>query len=394
MSRRFAANRLVPNTCGLSPSNWRRGTLCAAAEQTGGSSIDLRTIVGSSRPHTGPSSNPAQQDEVLAPDAEWLVDNYYIVEEQLREIREDLPRRFYLELPKLTDGPFADFPRVYELAHELVVHTDSSLDEELIGGFIAAYQRKTALTSGEIWAVPIMLRLVLVENLRRLCSQMLVTRESRPQAELILKKWQAQDVAIPRLDANQDCSIIVELVELLSRSSLIHHGTSDHELFERLGVTPEMIDECMRREQQRLAANQVSIGNLITSMRLLTALDWSLFFERVSLVEQILRQDPAGIYPLMDFATRDQYRHEIERIAKHGEHDETLIAGAALRHASAEFAKRDAGPAATSRRLLRNWRRPGDNSKVSSITSRSSRNDSCVGFAGTRRRCIWGVSRL
>ncbi len=286
----------------------------------------------------------AQQDEVLAPDAEWLVDNYYIVEEQLREIREDLPRRFYLELPKLTDGPFADFPRVYELAHELVVHTDSSLDEELIGGFIAAYQRKTALTSGEIWAVPIMLRLVLVENLRRLCSQMLVTRESRPQAELILKKWQAQDVAIPRLDANQDCSIIVELVELLSRSSLIHHGTSDHELFERLGVTPEMIDECMRREQQRLAANQVSIGNLITSMRLLTALDWSLFFERVSLVEQILRQDPAGIYPLMDFATRDQYRHEIERIAKHGEHDETLIAGAALRHASANLQKQTQDP--------------------------------------------------
>ena len=211
----------------------------------------------------------AQQDEVLAPDAEWLVDNYYIVEEQLREIREDLPRRFYLELPKLTDGPFVDFPRVYELAHELVVHTDSSLDEELIGGFIAAYQRKTALTSGEIWAVPIMLRLVLVENLRRLCSQMLVTRESRPQAELILKKWQAQDVAIPRLDVNQDCSIIVELVELLSRSSLNHHGTSEHELFERLGVTPEMMDECMRKEQQRLAANQVSIGNLITSMRLL-----------------------------------------------------------------------------------------------------------------------------
>ena len=96
------------------------------------------------------------------------------MQEQLREIREDLPRSFYDELPKLASPPFAGFPRVYELAHELVVHTDSSLDEELIAGFIASYQQVTPLTSGEIWAVPIMLRLVLVENLRRLCGHMLV----------------------------------------------------------------------------------------------------------------------------------------------------------------------------------------------------------------------------
>ncbi len=115
-------------------------------------------------------SQSIRDGEPLAPDAEWLVDNYYVVEEQLREIREDLPRSYYLELPKLASGPFAGFPRVYELAHELVVHGDSSLDEELISGFIAAYQRVVPLTSGELWAVPIMLRVVLVENLRRLCA--------------------------------------------------------------------------------------------------------------------------------------------------------------------------------------------------------------------------------
>ena len=164
-------------------------------------------------------------NEALAPDAEWLVDNYYIVEEQLREIREDLPRQFYLELPKLTDGPLAGSPRVYELAYELVLHTDSSLDEELIGGFITAYQRKTTLTSGELWAVPIMLRLVLVENLRRLCSQMLLTRESQPHAQRIFDAWQADATRPSKLDINEDCSIIVELFELLSASNLIHHGS-------------------------------------------------------------------------------------------------------------------------------------------------------------------------
>jgi cyclic beta-1,2-glucan synthetase len=281
-----------------------------------------------------------RNNEPLAPDAEWLVDNYYIVEEQLREIREDLPRQFYLELPKLVDGPFAGSPRVHELAFELVLHTDSSLDEELIGGFITAYQRKTTLTSGELWAVPIMLRLVLVENLRRLCNQMLLTRESQPHAQRILNQWQADVTSVTRLDTDEDCSVIVEIFELLAASNLIHHGAGDHELFDRLGLTQEMVDECIRKEQQRLAANQVSIGNSITSMRLLTALDWALFFERVSLVEQTLRQDPAGVYPLMDFATRDQYRHEIERIAKHGDHDETHVAAAALRHASSDRANR------------------------------------------------------
>jgi cyclic beta-1,2-glucan synthetase len=286
----------------------------------------------------------ARNNEPLGPDAEWLVDNYYIVEEQLREIREDLPRSFYLELPKLVEGPFQNFPRVYELAFELVVHTDSSLDEELIAGFIAAYQRKTVLTSGEIWAVPIMLRLVLVENLRRLCSQMLATRESRPQAERLLNLWQRDEKNIPALDAQQDGPVIVELVDILTASELISQGPGHHTFFERLGMPAETIDECVRREQQRLAANQVSIGNAITSMRLLTALDWTLFFERVSLVEQILRQDPAGVYPLMDFATRDQYRHEIERIAKAGDHDESLVAATALQHASAARANDMADP--------------------------------------------------
>ncbi|HJQ81679.1 MAG TPA: hypothetical protein VJ828_17075, partial [Lacipirellulaceae bacterium] len=271
--------------------------------------------------------------EPLAPDAEWLVDNYYVVEDQLREIREDLPGSYYQELPKLTAGPFAGFARVYELAYELVVHSDSSLDEELISGFIAAYQRAVPLTSGEIWAVPIMLRLVLVENLRRICAHMLAARQCREQAFKILQKGDAS--RFPAFKLDDDCSMLVtELIECLRNSSDAEFSIAPHELAERLGQSPEMLDECVRREQQRLAANQVSIGNAITSMRLISALDWTLFFERVSLVEQILRKDPMGVYAEMDFATRDGYRHEIERIAKRSEHDETQIASAVLERAT------------------------------------------------------------
>lgn len=272
-----------------------------------------------------------RERETIAPDAEWLVDNYYVVQEQLREIREDLPQGFYRELPKLASEPFAGYPRVYELAHELVVHTDSSLDEELIAGFIEAYQRVTPLTSGELWAVPIMLRLVLVENLRRLCGHMQATRGCRRRASKLIELWQAGEAAEVEFSDEPECSaLVMELIECIHNSTGTPTALGMHDLLERLAQPQEVLDECVRREEQRLAANQVSIGNAITSMRLVSALDWSVFFERVSLVEQTLRRDPGGVYASMDFATRDHYRHVVEALAKRGGHDETHVASAAI----------------------------------------------------------------
>ena len=266
-----------------------------------------------------------------------------MVKEQLREIREDLPHGFYRELPKLTTPPCAGFPRVYELALELVVHTDSSLDEELIAGFITSYQQNTPLTSGEIWAVPIMLRLVLVENLRRLCSHVVSTLESRQRAKTILANWRKDNSQPIVLGSGDSCStIVMELIESLRVPSPDHNSPSMHELAERLHQSQEMLDEYVRTEQQRLASNQVSIGNLITSMRLLTALDWSSFFERVSLVEKFLREDPAGVYPNMDFATRDHYRHAIERLAKRTGLDETHVSTTLLKVARESAEAKDA----------------------------------------------------
>ena len=109
---------------------------------------------------------PSARDETVTPDAEWLLDNYHIIEDTLREVRQDLPRGYYKELPKLAGGRFRGLPRVYELAFELVAHTDSSLDETNLTRFVEAYQQVTPLTIGELWAVPIkVLRVVLVDNL-------------------------------------------------------------------------------------------------------------------------------------------------------------------------------------------------------------------------------------
>lgn len=267
----------------------------------------------------------------LTSDAEWILDNYYIIEEQLREIHEDLPQGFYRELPKLKEGENAGLPRVYDLAHELITHTDSSLDEDLISGFIAAYQRVTPLTTGEIWAVPIMLRLVLVENLRRLCSHVITVHKHRTHAKELLNSWKQRR---PAQGSHQHFmkspTLVMQLIECLRESGKDPEALTFTDLVHCFGVEQQAIDECIHCEQNRLAANQVSIGNLITSMRLLTALDWTLFFERVSLVEPILRQDPVRVYSHMDFATRDLYRHQIEELAKRGKIDEITVATAAL----------------------------------------------------------------
>jgi cyclic beta-1,2-glucan synthetase len=118
----------------------------------------------------------------VVPAAEWLLDNYHLVEEQIREIREDLPPGYYRQLPKLAEGPFAGYPRVFGVAWAFVAHTDSHFDPETLRRFIDAYQRVQPLTIGELWAVAITLRIVLIENLRRLTDQITAGRAARADA--------------------------------------------------------------------------------------------------------------------------------------------------------------------------------------------------------------------
>src|SRR5437879_6839151 len=147
-----------------------------------------------------------REEHVISPAAEWLVDNFHIVEEQVREIREDLPKSYYHELPKLAEGDFKKYPRIYALSVALIAHTDSHLDTETLRRFINAYQRASPLSIGELWAVPISLRLALVENLRRLATRIASSRNERDEADrladriLEAARRQPQDVVslLPR----------------------------------------------------------------------------------------------------------------------------------------------------------------------------------------------------
>jgi cyclic beta-1,2-glucan synthetase len=271
-------------------------------------------------------------DEVPA-EAEWLLDNFYVVEEQLREIRDDLPRGFYRELPKTASG----HPRVYELARELVIHTDSSLDETLVEHCLQQFQTVSGLSIGEVWAVPIMLRLVLVENLRRLCDQMLLTYRCRHAAREMVDQWRPEATFALADECESHClpTVIQLLEQLPERGPTLRPAiqTLERQITERGWVLADVV----RQEHQRQASNQVSIGNVITSMRLIANLDWVTWFEHVNQAEHVLRHDPAGVYERMHAESRDQYRHVVEELAKRTNISDVQVAELAIRRARQAF---------------------------------------------------------
>ncbi|MFN2384344.1 MAG: glycosyl transferase, partial [Gemmatimonadota bacterium] len=269
-------------------------------------------------------TDAVQRDETISPAAEWLIDNFHIVDEQLREIREDLPPKFYRQLPKLTSGPLVDHPRVYGLAWAFVAHTDSRYDPDLLERFVRSYQRIVPLTMGELWALPITLRILLVENLRRIAERIVTSRDERVEANQLADLLLA---ASGRSSADLLASLrpyevqplarafAVELVQRLRESdpdTMPVVGWLERRLAER-HTTPE---ELVRAEHASQLSAHATVANIITSMRQISAFDWATFFESVSLVEAVLRRDPAGIYPQMDFATRDTYRHAVELLAR------------------------------------------------------------------------------
>jgi cyclic beta-1,2-glucan synthetase len=276
----------------------------------------------------------------ISPAAEWLVDNFHIVEEQLREIREDLPRGYYHELPKLAEGELSGYPRIYDVAFKLIAHTDCRLDTTTLRRFIAAYQTVAPLTIGELWAVAITLRLALVENLRRLAVLIVRERLEREQADKLADKLlelaprQPSDLIPPvaeRLGKPPKVpqSFVVQLTGRLREQDPAVMPVMEwlEQQLARQGVT---IEQIIHAEHQRQAATQVTVGNIITSMRLLSTLDWRDFFESVSLIEPLLGADPAGAYSKMEFVTRDRYRHVIERISKRTRTNELEVARVAV----------------------------------------------------------------
>ena len=281
------------------------------------------------------TANAIAQGVAITPAAEWLIDNFHVVEEQIREVRMDLPAGYYRQLPKLAGGPFAGLPRVFGLVWAFVAHTDSLFDPEVLGRYVRAYQDVQPLTVGELWAVAITLRIALVENLRRIAARVAASRAARAQADSLADRLlgakglptELASEALPKNDAALTDAFFVQLTQRL-RDQDPSIAPALAWLEERLAARGTTPDAVVRDEHQRQVSASVTVRNIITSMRLISDVDWSELVERISLIDDVFCAQSR--FGEMDFATRNLYRSAVEELARGSGVAELDVARSAL----------------------------------------------------------------
>lgn len=272
----------------------------------------------------------SQSGHEISPAAEWLLDNFHLVEAQLQQIREGVPRRYYAQLPKLSAPPLAGLPRVYGIAWAYVAHTDSVLDQTLFTAFLEAYQDVAELGTGELWALPTTLRVVLLENLRRVAQGIAESKVAREVAHAV---WDASaDLSVPQLDAllaamdgiGQQAAYLTQLwqrlpVERGDDPPPVRDWTERH-----CGDGPALL----ARVQGVQASTNLTVGNIVTTLRLFGQLEWADLIDPVSRPLRVLRQLPS--FAEESERTRQQITSALEQIARSSRQTERVVAQAVL----------------------------------------------------------------
>ncbi|PZN92776.1 MAG: glycosyl transferase [Alphaproteobacteria bacterium] len=279
-------------------------------------------------------------DRPIAPAAVWLIDNYHIVEKQIRKIRDDLPTDFYRQLPKLATGPLATLPRVFAIAWAYVAHSDSLFEEQRFRRYVGAYQQVSALTIGELWALAIALQLVMVENLRRLADLAIADEQDRTRAEAFANALFAAPsdavalASLATIDGLQPTAFMSQLALRLrdadNRSEMARRWLESQAAAAGTSITA--IDTLA---QTALIASTASIRNVITSMRTIAETDWGDMVEAVSLPDRVLREGSA--FARMDFASRNLYRNALEELSRGSAYAEDAVATRAIALAEARL---------------------------------------------------------
>lgn len=281
-----------------------------------------------------------KQKQAIAPASEWFLDNFYLIKEQLHIARKHLPKVYSQTLPILAKGKSAGMPRVYDIALEIIAHSDGRIDVANLTSFIQGYQTKNVLKIGELWAIPIMLRFAIIENIRRIASRIAIDRLDKDEAIY----WAEEFIKIAQ---NEPKNIIISTAEMAKSdvqltSAFVAEFTRRMQskgqglalplswIDQQLADTGHSVTELVNKHNQSQATDQVSMRNSIESIRLLKTTEWKEFVENVSVVEKILYQDIGGTYPQMDFNTRDCYRHVVEWAAKKSKIPEYEIATQAI----------------------------------------------------------------
>jgi cyclic beta-1,2-glucan synthetase len=255
------------------------------------------------------------EGEAVSPAAEWLLDNFHIIAAAARDIQHDLPPPYFKRLPRVAADEFSGLPRIYALAVELVGTSAGRIDAQRLQRFISAFQSVTPLTIGELWAWPSMLKLALIDYLRERADILDEMRAHRLAADRLASAIESERAGDGEWPDEVHPAFVTHL---LRRSRALGSGASSlhRQLDEALARRGETMEDAIRNDGQHQAAQQAGVANLITSLRFIGTFDWSEFFESISLVEQVLQRDPAGVYSQMDFRSRDRYRHAVEELAR------------------------------------------------------------------------------
>ncbi|WP_068173498.1 GH36-type glycosyl hydrolase domain-containing protein [Hydrogenophaga taeniospiralis] len=266
----------------------------------------------------------------ISPAAEWLFDNFHLIESQLREIREGLPARYYRSLPVLQDAPLVGLPRIYGVAWAFVAHTDSAFDETLLGHFLDAYQDTRELSQGELWALPTTLRVVLVENLRRLADRIASHKAARDFASLCASRIGELSLgAVTSMRELMEQRGVGDVFLSHLAQSLVGHATAatDSPLAQVRRWLQDVVPDLAALQAQHhaaQAADHLSVGNAVTALRLIGAADWPGIVARTSRVVRVMLRSP--VFKAEDDATRDATLHGIERLSTQSGQGEAAVA--------------------------------------------------------------------
>ncbi|HSJ26489.1 MAG TPA: glucoamylase family protein [Longimicrobiales bacterium] len=278
-------------------------------------------------------------DAYIGPAGEWLLDNFHVIREHIREVHQNLPRDYYEELPELASGLLAGYPRVYELAITLISHSESRVDLDNVTRFIDTFQEVQTLAIGELWALPAMLRLGLIESVRRMALRTVQRLDQVDSADAWAARIEAASAAgdselsdVLRAFARDHPPFTAIFVSRFLQQ--IHLTAGQHPPLAALEhwITEEGMsaEHAAAMSTQRLALTQIVMAHSITSLRAIAGMDWKQVVERHSAMDVVLREDPSGHYRAMTFASRDRYRHVVEKIARRAGGSEVEVAQAAI----------------------------------------------------------------
>ncbi|NEV93844.1 glycosyltransferase 36 [Psychroflexus sp. YR1-1] len=295
-------------------------------------------------------SKRLKSEKEISSASKWLLDNFYIIQEQIVEISVDFPRAYQKSIPVLLEGEYKGYPRIYEVIRNILIHTDNVLDNEVLLEYIRSYQEEETLKLGELWAIPIMIRLFLIQMLAEKASHILDQKKISNEVDEFIKEIDNKNLQEPGVFSHAISNWIrarsgklgllylIELYNHLFSKDLLEE--EEKRWFDyQISKYNVVLEDAITLEAKKQSRLQLNIQNAVVSLREITETDWSDFVEDCSVIDRILMMDPAEQYSAMDFQTRDRYRQTIEKLSRGSNLSETEVSNCALQLAKEQAEK-------------------------------------------------------